>query len=33
MTMGKQEKRVLNIERNENGVEVNAINEMRNDML
>ena len=31
--MGKQEKRVLTLDRYENGVVVNALNEMRNDLL
>ena len=31
--MGKQEKRVLTLDRYEHGVVVNALNEMRNDLL
>ena len=31
--MGKQEKRVLTLDRYEHGVVVNALNEMRNDRL
>ena len=31
MTMGKQEKRVLTLDRYEHGVEINALNEMRHD--
>lgn len=31
--MGKQEKRVLTLDRYELGVVVNALNEMRNDLL
>ena len=31
--MGKQEKRVLTLDRSEHGVVVNALNEMRNDLL
>lgn len=31
--MGKQEKRVLTLDRYEYGVVVNALNEMRNDLL
>ena len=31
--MGKQEKRVLTLDRYERGVVVNALNEMRNDLL
>ena len=31
--MGKQEKRVLTLDRYEHGVLVNALNEMRNDLL
>jgi hypothetical protein len=33
MNMGKQEKRVLTLDRYEHGVVVNALNEMRNDLL
>ena len=33
MTRGKQEKRVLTLDRYEHGVVVNALNEMRNDLL
>ena len=31
--MGKHEKRVLTLDRYEHGVVVNALNEMRNDLL
>ena len=31
--MGKQEKRVLTLDKYEHGVVVNALNEMRNDLL
>lgn len=31
--MGKQEKRVFTLDRYEHGVVVNALNEMRNDLL
>ena len=31
--MGKQKKRVLTLDRYEHGVVVNALNEMRNDLL
>ena len=31
--MGKQERRVLTLDRYEHGVVVNALNEMRNDLL
>ena len=31
--MGKEEKRVLTLEKYEHGVVVNALNEMRNDLL
>ena len=31
--MGKEEKRVLTLDRYEHGVVVNALNEMRNDLL
>ena len=31
--MGKQEKRVLTLDRYEHGIVVNALNEMRNDLL
>ena len=31
--MGKEEKRVLTLDNSEHGVVVNALNEMRNDLL